>query len=85
MIGAGWWNGFRLRFETEKEAVLFLKKKNQKDFFNPPPWDLARPLPRRRDSGEKFFCFFLFTKRRSFFSPLIYSLGKQNKSAIRLK
>jgi hypothetical protein len=49
-----------------KEAVLFLKKENQKDFFNPPPGALARIAPHRREVEQKFFAAFFFKKTATF-------------------
>jgi hypothetical protein len=46
-----------------KEAVLFVNKKNQKNFFNFPAWDLAATLPQPRAARQKFFWFFFFKKR----------------------
>jgi hypothetical protein len=57
-----------------KEAVLFLKKKNQKDFFNSGPRDLVLPTPFRRQAGmphkpreaeQKFFAPLFFKKAAS--------------------
>jgi hypothetical protein len=42
-----------------KQAVLFLKKKNQKNFY---PW--ARALQLARAKGIKVFCFF-FSKKKT--------------------
>jgi len=46
-----------------RKAVLFLKKKNQKDFFYSGSGALAGSAAMARH--KKFFCFFLFTERSS--------------------
>jgi penicillin-binding protein 1C len=50
--------------EGEGKSLLFLKKKKQKNF-----WDLAPTVQTAGSKRIKFFCFFLFTKRR-FLLPL---------------
>jgi hypothetical protein len=47
------------------KALLFVNKKQQKNFVNAPPWDLACSLPQTRDSGAKVFCCF-FSKKQFF-------------------
>jgi hypothetical protein len=47
-----------------KKDVLFLKKKNEKDFCSASRLCATVSAPRKK---SKFFCFFLFTKRSTFF------------------
>jgi hypothetical protein len=46
-----------------KQALLFLKKKKQKDFYYSGPWALAPSKPMAQHT--KVFCFF-FSKKKCF-------------------